>query len=348
MINKDHVALLKHIYNELRKQNTSLKALTSGGGGGGDATAANQVIQITELGNILTELSNILAEVTPNATEAKQDDIITAINSLITNIGTGLATEVTLQDIRDGILTDIQQDTLSLNTKLNKKFTGIELDLNDDLSGNYPGFNFDLVSLRIVIPTEGYDVTVEVAGDVNNSTELAAKLNEVTDAIIFEESSGDLLRFKDGVYLASNVSEINIEDGGGNTYILDSSNFTSIVNTDPKSNLDCILEKLTSIENKITTANFNANATRFNTYSASTIVTPIYSGGDDVKEIIIFNDSNRDVFVGIGFIPTTSNFSFRLSPDDIWVDDNPTNITYRAVANGFGIGNINVTVKYRE
>ena len=54
-----------------------------GGGGGGDATAANQSTQITEAQSTNTKLDTLIAN---NATEAKQDDNITALNNLLTEL----------------------------------------------------------------------------------------------------------------------------------------------------------------------------------------------------------------------------------------------------------------------
>lgn len=72
-----------------------------GGGGGGDATAANQVLQLTELTAILNKL------IAAPSTEAKQDAAI----ALLTAINTALGNPLTI-NLPTGISTEAKQDAI--------------------------------------------------------------------------------------------------------------------------------------------------------------------------------------------------------------------------------------------
>lgn len=72
-----------------------------GGGGGGDATAANQVLQLTELTAILNKL------IAAPSTEAKQDAAI----ALLTAINTALGSPLTI-NLPTGISTEAKQDAI--------------------------------------------------------------------------------------------------------------------------------------------------------------------------------------------------------------------------------------------
>lgn len=72
-----------------------------GGGGGGDATAANQVLQLTELTAILNKL------IAAPSTEAKQDAAIV----LLTAINTALGNPLTI-NLPTGISTEAKQDAI--------------------------------------------------------------------------------------------------------------------------------------------------------------------------------------------------------------------------------------------
>jgi hypothetical protein len=81
-------------------------------GGGGDATAGNQLTMISELEDINTELDNISA--TDFATSAKQEEVKTKLDSIITNTDTN-STEAK----QDTQITN-QEDIISKLTSFHK------------------------------------------------------------------------------------------------------------------------------------------------------------------------------------------------------------------------------------
>lgn len=93
----------------------------SGGGGGGDASAANQVTMISELQDINTELDNISA--TDFATSAKQEEVKTKLDSLITNTSTNSTeakqdTQITNQQDIIAKLASLDAKTYGINPKI--------------------------------------------------------------------------------------------------------------------------------------------------------------------------------------------------------------------------------------
>jgi hypothetical protein len=92
-------------------------------GGGGDATAGNQLTMISELEDINTELDNISA--TDFATSAKQEEVKTKLDSIITNTDTNSTeakqdTQITNQEDIISKLTSLDSKTYNINPKIDE------------------------------------------------------------------------------------------------------------------------------------------------------------------------------------------------------------------------------------
>jgi hypothetical protein len=98
---------------------TILAHLNNGGGGG--ATAGNQLTIISELEDVNIELDNISA--TDFATSAKQEDVKTKLDSLITNTSTNSTeakqdTQITNQEDIMSKLASLDSKTYDINPKI--------------------------------------------------------------------------------------------------------------------------------------------------------------------------------------------------------------------------------------
>lgn len=92
-------------------------------GGGGDATAGNQLTMISELEDINTELDNISAK--DFATSAKQEEVKTKLDSIITNTDTNSTeakqdTQITNQEDIISKLTSLDSKTYNINPKIDE------------------------------------------------------------------------------------------------------------------------------------------------------------------------------------------------------------------------------------
>lgn len=96
---------------------------TTSGGGGGDATASNQLTAISELVDINTELDNISAK--DFATSAKQEELKTKLDSIITNTSTNSTeakqdTQITNQEDIISKLASLDSKTYNINPRIDE------------------------------------------------------------------------------------------------------------------------------------------------------------------------------------------------------------------------------------